>query len=605
VARAPRGPGHCRSPDALTRGGLGLHSRTAVPHRVGDYELVRRIGSGGMAEVWMGRRDLVGGASKSVAIKFIAASMAGNDRHRKMFLDEARLSMLLSHSNVVQVFDAGQDGERMYMVMEWVDGLNLSQISQLARASGQALSMSLVGYVIGEVLQGLSYAHTLRHEGRQLGIIHRDISPHNVLVSLSGEVKLADFGVARLSTEETSGVHIKGKLRYMAPEHLAGRTKSPKVDLFGAGAILHELLAGDRFRAEADEVALYHQILGGVTPALDRPDVPRELLELRLALLEPDENRRVPSADDALAMLEAWPGYRNAKGELSRMCRAFMGVDAPRSGLHVRPERSGVSPLADTEAPTAPTHTAAHGSREPTAPHGEGRTPVPGGEVSTLIGVPPRRSVWPWVAGIAGAMVLATASAFGVAKLVQSKRADATVASAPVGEASDAPPQTPDPVPTPAVATAPVRSAGPDLAAVTPTPEATPTVSPPVEPEPTSPVEPALAAATPPKPGVKSPKAGKPAAKPDEPKKPTPATPAAKLDVVFRVSAPLRYAWVRIDGASVFAVEPRATRSISAGSHTIDWRAEEANPWVSGGRFEFVAGTKPTIRLGSKGPSLE
>lgn len=562
-----------------------------------------------MAEVWMGRRDLVGGASKSVAIKFIAASMAGNDRHRKMFLDEARLSMLLSHSNVVQVFDAGQDGERMYMVMEWVDGLNLSQISQLARASGQALSMSLVGYVIGEVLQGLSYAHTLRHEGRQLGIIHRDISPHNVLVSLSGEVKLADFGVARLSTEETSGVHIKGKLRYMAPEHLAGRTKSPKVDLFGAGAILHELLAGDRFRAEADEVALYHQILGGVTPPLDRPDVPRELLELRLALLEPDENRRVPTADDALAMLEAWPGYRNAKGELSRMCRAFMGVDAPRSGLHVRPERSGVSALADTEAPTAPTHTAAHGSREPTAPHGEGRTPVPGGDVSTLIGVPPRRRVLPWVAGIAGAMALATASAFGVAKLVQSKRADATVASAPVGEPTAEPtaepPQTPAPAPTPEVAATPSPSAGPERATATPTPDPTPTVSRPVEPERASPVEPAPATEPASKPGTKSPKSGKPAARPEEPKKPTPATPAAKLDVVFRVSAPLRYAWVRIDGSSVFAVEPRATRSISAGSHTIDWRAEEANPWVSGGRFEFVAGTKPTIRLGSKGPSLE
>ncbi len=559
----------------------------------------------------MGRRDLVGGASKSVAIKFIAASMAGNDRHRKMFLDEARLSMLLSHSNVVQVFDAGQDGERMYMVMEWVDGLNLSQISQLARASGQALSMSLVGYVIGEVLQGLSYAHTLRHEGHQLGIIHRDISPHNVLVSLSGEVKLADFGVARLSTEETSGVHIKGKLRYMAPEHLAGRTKSPKVDLFGAGAILHELLAGDRFRAEADEVALYHQILGGVTPPLDRPDVPRELLELRLALLEPDENRRVPTADDALAMLEAWPGYRNAKGELSRLCRGFMGVDAPRSGLHVRPERSGVSALADTEAPTAPTHTAAHGSREPTAPHGEGRTPVPGGEVSTLIGVPPRRSVWPWVAGIGGAMALATASAFGVAKLVQSRRADATLASAPAREpvepvepASESP-RTPEPAPAPAVAPDPAASTKPELAAAKPTPEPGPVVSPPVEATPTSPVEPAAVPAPAPKPGAKSPKPGKPAAKPEEPKKPTPATPAAKLDVVFRVSAPLRYAWVRIDGSSVFAVEPRATRSISAGSHTIDWRAEEANPWVSGGRFEFTAGTKPTIRLGSKGPSLE
>ncbi|MBC8071482.1 MAG: serine/threonine protein kinase, partial [Deltaproteobacteria bacterium] len=330
-------------------------------HRVGEYELVRRIGSGGMAEVWMGQRALVGGATKSVAIKFIAASMAESSRHRKMFLDEARLSMLLSHSNIVQVFDAGQDGERMYMVMEWVDGLNLSQIVQLAKAAGWPISLSLVGYVVGEVLQGLSYAHELHHEGRQLGIVHRDISPHNVLVSLSGEVKLADFGVARLASDETSGVHIKGKLRYMAPEHLAGRTKSAKVDLFGVGAILHELLSGDRFRSEADEVALYHQILGGHTPPLERNDVPAELVALREGLLEPDENRRLPSADAALELLEQWPGYRSASGELGRMCRGFMGVEAPRSGLHMR-ARNEVDVLAGTEAPTAPTHTSAQGS---------------------------------------------------------------------------------------------------------------------------------------------------------------------------------------------------------------------------------------------------
>ncbi len=555
----------------------------------------------------MGHRELAGGASKTVAIKFITASMAANDRHRKMFLDEARLSMLLSHSNVVQVFDAGLDGNRLYMVMEWVDGLNLSQICQLARASGQALSLSLVGYVIGEVLQGLSYAHTLHHEGRQIGIVHRDISPHNVLVSLSGEVKLADFGVARLSTEETSGVHIKGKLRYMAPEHLAGRTKSPKVDLFGAGAILHELLSGDRFRADCDEVALYHQILGGVTPALARDDVPAELLELRLALLEPDENRRVASAQDAAAMLEAWPGYRNAKSELARLCRGFMGVDAPRSGLYVRQERSGVSALADTEAPTAPTHTAANPSREPTEPHSGGAI-LPLRDVSTMPDAASQRPAWMWIAGLGALVVVAAGSTYVVAKVLAARREEQqTAAAAAHGDATSG-------LPEPALITAPA-DARPTVAAAPESPRVMPPEPAPPVAEPTPAGGPALAPAPASDPASSDAKAS--AAKPDPRAKPTvrpadstkpPASspsPKAKLEVVFRLRPPLRFAWVRIDGGAGFAVEPKATRQLSAGSHSIDWRAEETNPWVSGGRLEFAAGTSPTVRLGTSGPTLE
>jgi serine/threonine protein kinase len=593
-----------RSAVGLTWPGGNRHALAVVGHRIGEYELVRRIGSGGMAEVWMGQRAVVGGATKSVAIKFMAASMASSARHRKMFLDEARLSMLLSHSNVVQVFDAGLDGERMYMVMEWVDGLNLSQIVQLARASGQGISLAVVGYVIGEVLQGLSYAHELRHEGRQLGIVHRDISPHNVLVSLSGEVKLADFGVARLATDETSGVHIKGKLRYMAPEHLAGRTKSAKVDLFGVGAILHELLTGDRFRAEADEVALYHQILGGITPPLPRADVPPELVALRLGLLEPDENQRLPSADAALQLLEAWPGYRNAAGELARMCRGFTGVDAPRSGLHARARE--VDALANTESPTAPTHTSllSASAREPTGPHGEGRTPHPGDVSTVWTGPPPspaRRVAW-IVAGIGGAIVLATASAYGVKTMLRKGDDAAVVADAtPANAETKAEPAKVEPEPDeperpelgPIVDAKAIDAKAVDAKADAKTPDAkTPDAE---APEPTS------DEATPPKPA-------EPASKPSAKKpKPTAAPVVAKVKVaiVFRLKSPLRFAWARIDGGEGFALEPTAKRTVTAGSHSIDWRADESKPWVSGGRFDIVAGSSPTIRIGPSGPQLE
>ena len=582
-------------------------------HRVGEYELVRRIGSGGMAEVWMGQRAVVGGATKSVAIKFMAAAMASSARHRKMFLDEARLSMLLSHSNVVQVFDAGMDGERMYMVMEWVDGLNLSQIVQLARASGQPISLSVVGYIVGEVLQGLSYAHELHHEGRQLEIVHRDISPHNVLVSLSGEVKLADFGVARLATDETSGVHIKGKLRYMAPEHLAGRTKSAKVDLFGVGAILHELLSGDRFRAEADEVALYHQILGGVTPPLHRQDVPPELVALRLGLLEPDENQRLPSADAALQLLEGWAGYRNSRGELARMCRGFTGVDAPRSGLHARARE--VDALANTESPTAPTHTSllSAGAREPTGPHGEGRTPYPH-DASTLMAAP-QSNKGVWIAGgVAALLVLSIGSAFAVKKLLRGDPQESVVAQ---NDAATAPPvdvakvEDEPEVARPQLGPAAdakiaadaksgdTKSAGdaPSDADADAKMDADAKVDAKVETteDVAKPVD--VAKPEPSRPSSGGAKKPKPAAPPPVAK--------VKVSVVFRLKSPVRFAWARIDGGEGFAVEPKATRSVSAGRHSIDWRSDESKPWVSGGSFDIVAGSSPTIRIGTGGPQLE
>ena len=310
-----------------------------------------------MAEVWMGRRQGVGGATKSVAVKFIIPSKTNSERHREMFLSEARLSMMLSHSNVIQVFDAGEDEGRLYMVMEWVDGMNLAQLLAHMRNEGKAPSLSLGGYVIGEVLKGLAYAHNLYHEGRQITIVHRDISPQNVLVSVSGEVKLLDFGVARLAQEETSGVHIKGKLRYMAPEHLGGSSKAPTVDVYGAGAILHELIEGTKYRAGADEMQLYNQILGGHTPPLTRADTPAEMAALRNTMLDPDENARVQGADLALEMLEAWPGYRSAAGELGRIVRGYMGVNTPRSGIHMKAVPQTIDAHADTAPPTAATNT--------------------------------------------------------------------------------------------------------------------------------------------------------------------------------------------------------------------------------------------------------
>lgn len=607
-----------------------------VSDRVGEYELIRPIGSGGMAEVWMGRRTSVGGATKSVAVKFIASGKGDSERHREMFVSEARLSMMLSHSNVIQVFDVGDDAGRLYMVMEWVDGMNLSQLLHLHRTAEVLPTFSLVGFVIGEVLRGLAYAHNLFHEGRQITVVHRDISPQNVLVSVSGEVKLLDFGVARLAQEETSGIHIKGKLRYMAPEHLGGNSKAPTVDLYGAGAILHELLSGEKFRAGADEVSLYNQILGGQTPPLTRADVPAQLEQLRDRLLDPDEHRRVQTAEEALELLEQWPGYRSAAGELSRTVRSYMGVEAPRSGIHVQPAQSRpIDVLAATARPTSPTSTWSGADGTSPAPSGSDPSitpvPMPTAHSGPMMARPPSatRSAAVLLLGAAVGIGIAIGGvAFFMSGDESSEVEPATVASAEsvAGQptAGDKAPEdsreqvVDEPVGNGASEHAAAAGQGGDQAQGG---EETPPE--PVDPEAeagseaeadgdSAPESPPADEVDSPKPkrssrrnrkgDKKKPSKSDPVAVAADPKPTEKASPAT---VTFKLKSPLRLAYIRVDGGSSVAVEPIRKKKIGAGKHRIDWRKSPDSPWISGGGFDFTSGRSYTIRIANSGPRLE
>ncbi|NVB37007.1 serine/threonine protein kinase [Pseudenhygromyxa sp. WMMC2535] len=303
--------------------------------RLGNYTLSRRLGVGGMGEVWMGQREALGGAAKKVAIKVLSADKGRDPMARRMFLDEARLSMLLHSSNIVQVFDADEaEDSTCYMVMEWVDGLNLSELCAKLRESGEQLSDTMSAFVIGEVLKGLAYAHELHVEGEIRTIVHRDISPQNVMISRSGEVKIMDFGIARLASEDTSGIHVKGKLRYMPPEQLRGETREPTLDLFAVGAMLHELLDNQKFRGGVvDEGRLFGVIFEGQIPPMTRDPktIPYELDELRKDLLAPDPSQRVQRARDAFRRLAGWSGYRDVRFELDELMRRYLGSSASMS----------------------------------------------------------------------------------------------------------------------------------------------------------------------------------------------------------------------------------------------------------------------------------
>lgn len=300
--------------------------------RLGPYELVARIGAGGMGEVWAARRSSV--ASGLLAIKRLPESVAGDPTYRRLLLDEARLSMLLTHRNIVHVFDAGEADGEAYIAMEYVRGLDLSRLRKLMDQTGEQLPPELAAYVIGEVLQGLAYAHNLEHQGELISLVHRDVSPHNVILSINGEVKLTDFGVARLSSEDTSGTHVKGKARYMPPEQLRGESRSPTVDLFAAGAVLHEMLDGRMFRCDAfDDARLLGMAIDGLVPPLRRR-MTGALEELRKGLLERDPELRIHSAHAALELLYRWPGYGEHAFELGVLVKRYLELSDDARGDH-------------------------------------------------------------------------------------------------------------------------------------------------------------------------------------------------------------------------------------------------------------------------------
>lgn len=340
------GPGLALPPE-----GPGLPPPSLPPGlRLGDYELLERVGAGGMAEVWMARRAPIPGGVQPCALKIIHGRFCEQERYQRMFLQEARLALKLRHANVVSVLDAGEAAGRLYMALEWVDGVHLRDFVERVRARVGTLSVALVCHVVGELLQGLRHAHGLRAGDQPLGVVHRDVSPHNVLVSSAGEVKLADFGIARVLGELSSGEHVKGRARYMAPEQLHGEPTQAS-DLFAVGGILHELLDGRRFREGLERHKEWHRVVTEAPlPPLHRADVPAALEALRVGLLQPDPERRIASADEALGWLLRCPPWPAGATSLRQLYARCVGT-ARRTGLTdpeaVRPRRATPPPVAE------------------------------------------------------------------------------------------------------------------------------------------------------------------------------------------------------------------------------------------------------------------
>src|SRR5258706_167456 len=220
------------------------------------YHVIERIAAGGMAEVYRGESAGIEGFRKKVAIKRVLPKLSQNVEFINMFLDEARLGAYLSHSKCVQVFDIGQGGGAHFIVMEFVDGADLKDVLEHLATHGQLMGVEAACRIAMDICEGLAYAHQAAdHRGNPLNIVHRDISPHNVLITRFGEVKLVDFGLAKASSHlsDEDEDMVKGKFGYLAPEVTLGQGTDKRVDIFAAGILLWEMLAGRRlFKGDSD-----------------------------------------------------------------------------------------------------------------------------------------------------------------------------------------------------------------------------------------------------------------------------------------------------------------------------------------------------------------
>lgn len=315
--------------------------------RVGKYILGEQIGRGGMAEVWSARAEGPGGFVKSLALKFIADSFTGDADLERLFVNEARVAAQLQHANLVSVFDfdkwadpeSGEPG-RYYIAMERVEGQDLRRVLQVARHQGRRLSPALALHIAGEVLKGLRYVHEhpKASGGAAVGVpgagsspsglVHRDVSPHNVLIGLGGEVKLSDFGIAKVMSQSlgTQVGMVRGKLAYASPEQLRGEQVDHRSDQFALGVILWEMLAGRRLFEGANEVEIVGKVLRCEIPALPATVDPQVDRVARCMLASAPADR-FPSTGAALAAVMATPGYAPHAPALVEL---MYGLFAPR-----------------------------------------------------------------------------------------------------------------------------------------------------------------------------------------------------------------------------------------------------------------------------------
>jgi len=315
----------------------------------GKYQLLEKIATGGMAEVYRARAFGTAGFEKILVIKKVLPEMAEDKEFVEMFIDEARIAVRMHHVNIVQVFDLGEVDGQYFMAMEYVHGLDLSRLLTRARTIG-SFPVPLALFIVCEALKGLQFAHSQSdEEGKPLTVVHCDISPQNLLISYAGEVKVHDFGIARAAFQaDTKHRVVRGKYAYMSPEQVEGKPLDGRSDLFSLGIVLYETLTGRRlFKAKNRDETLARVRRAEVpSPRAYRPEISEDLEGFMLRVLARDVGDRFQTADqmvDALTRLMIQEGHRATNNDLAAYLKEVIdtAAAAARGEPAVTRSRSG------------------------------------------------------------------------------------------------------------------------------------------------------------------------------------------------------------------------------------------------------------------------
>ncbi|AGC44695.1 serine/threonine kinase PKN11 [Myxococcus stipitatus DSM 14675] len=381
--------------------------------QIGKYVVRRKLAEGGMAEIYLCTAQGAAGFEKEVVIKRVRSFLASDPEFVGMFIAEARLVSRLNHANVVQIFDFDQHEDTYYLAMEYVRGCSLWELRKRCKEMMDPVPPMLVAHIGAEVARGLHYAHRLKVDGHPLDLVHRDVTPQNVLLSHDGAVKLTDFGIAKAGKKLTQPGVLKGKFAYMSPEQARGEDVDSRTDLFALGVVLWELLTGGRLFDGESELAVLRAVQHSVIPPPARlnPAVPEALDAVVMRALERDPSARFQTAgelDRALAQCVLEHATSVDDTDLAAFMRRLFPV-SPTQALPAIQERTQV--LGNAPAPEGQDAALSPSLREPTAVLKPGRTQArepasPDEDVDADTFVLPRRGEE--VEGLVGRVPVAT-----------------------------------------------------------------------------------------------------------------------------------------------------------------------------------------------------
>lgn len=362
----------------------------------GQYELIEPIATGGMAEVYKARMRGVEGFQKIVAIKRILPHLTDNDEFVTMFIDEAKLAAQLQHPNIIHIYDLGKIERSYYIAMEYIDGKDLRSILRTLDESGQRMPLGLALFIGSRLAAALDYAHRKKDlQGRAMALVHRDVSPQNVLISFDGDIKLCDFGIAKAASKasHTRAGALKGKLQYMSPEQAWGKGIDHRSDIFSLGLVLYEMVTGLKAFAGDSELSILEQVRSPrlTPPNLVDPAVPADVADVIMQALREDREQRFQTAAELAAALDGLlQGIRPAPtaSELGRFLARLTGREKPA-------EVAAAPAAAPTPQPPAPTTPPPPARAEVKPPPAAAPAPAPAPPKPVVMPLPEESGVTP------------------------------------------------------------------------------------------------------------------------------------------------------------------------------------------------------------------